>query len=59
MLPLHGIGTRAEIVLTNESDGGIGIMQVRNDLFTVHTETVSQVKPLLSKVAHELSPTGK
>lgn len=59
VIPIHGFGTRAEIVLTNESAGGIGVMQVRNDLFTVHTETVSQVKPLLSKVAHELSPTGK
>ncbi len=56
--PIHGFGTRAEMGSTNESGRWVGIMQVRNDLFTVQT-TEAQVKPLLSKVAHELSPTGK
>lgn len=56
--PIHGFGTRAEIGSTNESNRWVGIMQVRNDLFTVQT-TEAQVKPLLSKVAHDLSPTGK
>ncbi len=51
--PIHGFGTRAEMGSTNESDRWVGIMQVRNDLFTVQT-TEAQVKPLLSKVAHEL-----
>jgi hypothetical protein len=50
---LHGIGTRAYLVIDEEGNG-IGILQVRNDLFEVFKEGVAGMPGLLAKAAHEL-----
>ena len=54
---LHGVGTHAAWGINKEGDKEAA-MQVRNDIFTV-SEFSGGVRQVLSKVAHELSPTGK
>jgi hypothetical protein len=54
---LHGVGTHAVWGINKEGDKEAA-MQVRNDVFTV-SEFSGGVRQVLSKVAHELSPTGK
>jgi hypothetical protein len=58
VIHLHGIGTRAAVVISKEGNPG-GLVQVRNDLFAVYPENPGAVKGFLTRVAHELSPTGK
>jgi hypothetical protein len=58
VIPVRGIGTRAAVIITEEGNPA-GLVQVRNDLFAVYPENLGSVKGLLSKVARELSPTGK
>ena len=52
---LHGIGTSAYLVIEEEGNG-IGLMQVRNDLFEIFQEGVGGIPNLLAKVAGELEP---
>jgi hypothetical protein len=60
VIHLRGIGTRAEIVEENgNSEVSKGSVQVRNDVFSVEKGDIVGMKGLLSRVAHELSPTGK
>ena len=54
---LQGVGTHAVWTINNEGDKEAAV-QVRNDIFTV-SEFSGGVRQVLSKVAHELSPTGK
>jgi len=54
---LHGVGTHAAWTINNQGDKEAAV-QVRNDVFTV-SEFSGGVRQVLSKVAHELSPTGK
>jgi hypothetical protein len=58
VIPVHGIGTRAVVVITKEGNPA-GLVQVRNDVFAVYPGNVGSVKGFLSRVAHELSPTGR
>jgi hypothetical protein len=55
---LHGIGTRAAVVISEEGNPG-GLVQIRNDVFAVYPENVGAVRGFLTRVAHELSPTGR
>jgi hypothetical protein len=57
VIHLHGVGTHAEIVVGK--DQVKGLVQVRNDVFTVKKGTVGGMRSLLRRVAHELSPIGK
>jgi hypothetical protein len=60
VIHLHGIGTRAEITEDHgNSEVSKGIVQVRNDLFSVEKGDIVGMKGVLSRAAHELSPTGK
>jgi hypothetical protein len=56
---IHGIGTRAYFYLSREADVGEVVLQVRNDLFIIIQESIIGIRPLLVRVTHELSPTGK
>ena len=58
VIPVHGIGTRAVVVITKEGNP-TGLVQVRNDVFAVYPENLGSVKGFLTRVAHELSPTGR
>jgi hypothetical protein len=60
VIHLHGIGTRAEITEDHgNSEVSKGIVQVRNDVFSVEKGDIVGMKGVLSRVAHELSPTGR
>jgi hypothetical protein len=50
---LHGVGTHAYVVIDEEGNG-IGMMQVRNDVFEVFKESPAGIPGLLAKVAGEL-----
>ncbi len=64
---IHGLGTAAELGYNDDvptinpmvqgQPVGFGWLQVRNDVFNVEAE--GAILPLLERVAHELSPTGK
>lgn len=56
---IHGIGTRAYGFISREADVGEIVLQVRNDLFIIIQESIIGIRPLLVRVAHELSSTGK
>ena len=56
---IHGIGTHAYGFISREADVGEVVLQVRNDLFVIIQESIIGIRPLLVRVAHELSPTGK
>jgi hypothetical protein len=58
VIPVHGIGTRADIVINDEGETA-GVLQVRNDGFAVFPENAGAIKGILIRVAHELSVTGK
>ena len=51
---LHGVGTHAYVVI-DEEGGGIGIMQVQNDIFEIFKESPAGMPGLLAKVAGELT----
>ncbi|MGA8745225.1 MAG: hypothetical protein WB507_05125 [Solirubrobacterales bacterium] len=57
-IALHRIGTHAFFDLNNEG-GGLGYLQVRNDVFIVAKDSMAGIGGVLSKVANELAPGGK
>jgi hypothetical protein len=60
VIHLRGIGTRAEITEDHgNSEVSKGIVQVRNDVFSVEKGDIVGMKGVLARVAHELSPTGR
>lgn len=60
VIHLHGIGTHADIVYEKGNpDVSKGSVQVRNDVFSVEKGDIVGMKGVLSRVAHELSPTGR
>jgi hypothetical protein len=58
VIHLHGIGTRAEIVINDEGETA-GVLQVRNDGFAVYPESAAGIRGMLVRVARELSVSGR